>query len=818
MISEASNPESVIAGESYNASIHVINNGNVPESVWLEIKSAPSYSFSVSPAKSVIEPRKSQEFLIHVKTDEKLNNKLNHILKIEAKSDSTGDREIRAVKSINVSVIPKITGNPDLYHRLPVRLSAILVGEKGKSALQSELAGAGNLDESGTRWVDFLFRGPATQNAGLYGQWEQYRFSYGNGLMDLHIGDRNYSLSRLTEQYRYGRGGEAKVHLNRMTTGFYYFETRWDNPEVDELAAYVRYQVNKELLLNANFLKKKEGETTISPQREDEIATVEMNLRHGEKIDFNLELGIDQPVNSHEDRDRGNAYRVNVIGNVNEKTRYLVERIYASPEFSGYYKDFDSVSASAAFPVYRKLQGNISYNSIEHSFEITDGILNAVNLNPSVINSPLWNYCNSILNVNDPICYERKKIQYDDETIKARLWYPFPSGTIVSLEYENFGREIMGSSTPMDFRERAVTLEVDQVIRNLNMHFKGEVWNLEDKANEIKRDGLSRYSFYFNYMLNDKLNYGFNIQTGNERFSGTDRRADGAGVYGQWRIKPQLKINMNYQWYEVHDRGSRDILSSWLSWTLPNTHSVDARLLKTNITGYGANDTSFLLAYNIPFGVPVSRKKSVGVIQGKIYDAESEQKDPISRVVLNVSGIYAVSNEHGEYIFPSLKPGTYYLWIEKGSLGLSKIAAQKMPVKIEVAEGATTELDIGVVTPGSISGIVKTSQNRELKDIFVEIKCGKLVLRQETDECGKFSFEDLPPGKWIVKISNYKLPEFHRLEKDMFEIDLKPGERSEITAVAVLNQKKMKLIETGSIVEQKQLNRQRSRSPQIAAE
>jgi hypothetical protein len=222
MISEASNPESVIAGESYNASIHVINNGNVPESVWLEIKSAPSYSFSVSPAKSVIEPRKSQEFLIHVKTDEKLNNKLNHILKIEAKSDSTGDREIRAVKSINVSVIPKITGNPDLYHRLPVRLSAILVGEKGKSALQSELAGAGNLDESGTRWVDFLFRGPATQNAGLYGQWEQYRFSYGNGLMDLHIGDRNYSLSRLTEQYRYGRGGEAKVHLTRMTTGFYY--------------------------------------------------------------------------------------------------------------------------------------------------------------------------------------------------------------------------------------------------------------------------------------------------------------------------------------------------------------------------------------------------------------------------------------------------------------------------------------------------------------------------------------------------------------------------------------------------------------------
>lgn len=792
-------PESVIAGERYRASVRLLNKGNVPVAVMIKVENMPTYPLTIDRPVRFVAANGSETFSIEVEPPGDLRRKVDHVMTIEALALAEGSEatKVKAEQTVIVPIIPKVSGDPDPYHRLASHLSLVTLGGEGKVGFQAELGGGGGIDEAGRQWIDFLFRGPDARDQSIFGQWDEYRVSYGNERMEFHVGDKGYHLSTLSEMGRYGRGVEGKLHEGRFETGAYFFETRWEEPMIKEAAAYVQWRFSDFVSIRTNLLEKVKGEDTWSLGRKDGIATLEVKASYGDKAALVTEYAAGRSLEGRSEA--SDAYRVNLGGKFSNRFRYSYERLHADPRFAGYYSNMDSTIGQVFFPISPALTGNFSYRSLEDMNDpSTPERLKMLNTQR---NADIINLSQISGNSLSSALFGRSSVGISERSYKGGISYAFPWQTVVSLDYEDFSRKTLVNSPDSDFSERAWTLGIGHLFPQLTIQTYAENWTLDDRISDRRKHGLGRYSAYAHYYPDDRQSYSAYVQTGNDRYSGGDHSTKSFGFSMSWALLQQMRISLNYQRSVLsnHEERRLDSLYSSVSWTLPNAHSINARLQWIRYQEIHHDDPAFLVAYTIPFGIPLSRKTSVGVLRGRVYEKEVTDHPPLAHVTLNAGGLYAVTDENGEYSFPSLKPGTYYVWTEKGSLGLTKVTMEKVPIKVEITGGTTTVVDIAVVQAASLSGAVTESAGRGIYEVLVEATCGERRVTQRTDDQGRFSFEELPPCKWIVKVSGENLPPLHILEKDAFEIDLKPGENREIAVKAVPRKRQIMIIDSGKV-------------------
>jgi len=221
------------------------------------------------------------------------------------------------------------------------------------------------------------------------------------------------------------------------------------------------------------------------------------------------------------------------------------------------------------------------------------------------------------------------------------------------------------------------------------------------------------------------------------------------GFSASWKAKA-LSVDLSYQKnnFGLENGNAYDTILSAINYKLPFEHvlSFQSRWYKSI-----DEELSLFLSYTIPLNIPVSRKKSVAVLKGKVYDAEKPARPRLANAILTAVGQTAVADQRGEFIFPSLKPGEYYLAVDKASIGLNRVTSEKLPL-ISVAGGKATEIDLGIVTSCKVSGeIILFSPQKEfvdkdqfdlqdlkavggLADILVAISRKNEVLRQFSDE------------------------------------------------------------------------------------
>jgi hypothetical protein len=241
----------------------------------------------------------------------------------------------------------------------------------------------------------------------------------------------------------------------------------------------------------------------------------------------------------------------------------------------------------------------------------------------------------------------------------------------------------------------------------------------------------------------------------------------------------------------------------------------------------------FMLSYNIPLDIPVSRRKSVGVLKGRVLDANKPEKPPIPNVRLLANAVNAISNSNGEFIFPSLPPGTYSLKVSQDSLGQNRVVSEKLPLTVEIKGGEATVKNLAIVTSARIKGHLniydfekeqmetdresdifrKTEKEQKLvkrggwEGALVEISDGKETRRQVTDEKGGFAFFDMRPGTWTLKIYDYDIPDLHRLEKDAYVLSLSPGDEKELDVSILPRKRVIKIIDNGEVKKEKDIHR-----------
>jgi hypothetical protein len=262
-----------------------------------------------------------------------------------------------------------------------------------------------------------------------------------------------------------------------------------------------------------------------------------------------------------------------------------------------------------------------------------------------------------------------------------------------------------------------------------------------------------------------------------------------------------------------------DSVYSTVAYTSPrgNELALTARVARNNDPDQ--TETSVMLTYSIPLGLPVGRKTGVGVLKGRVHDVEGSFGPAVSRVVLTAGDATAVTDRNGEFIFPTLKPGSHLLRIQQGSIGFDRVTTQVFPVLVEVRKGETAVVDIGVVRAASVSakvvvygassGNITTNEKDMTKDNFTEvaglegvlteISNGTETFRRTTDNSGSVSFDHIRPGRWTLKVYGDNLPPHHYLETPETVLDIPPA-GVHLASIRILpRHRPVQFIDSGSV-------------------
>lgn len=785
-------PDYVIAGEEYNASFIITNLGNTEYTISAELASSENLPFALDAEKFMLGPGRSKKITAKVKTDAKITKKLKNNLRLTVQAVNDSKVEAKAQSSGIVDILPRVSGIKEDYHKIPAEVILRYVSQNNrdsKSGFQTEFRGEGTLDEQGKKHIKFDFRGPDIQNKSVLGERDEYSVSYWTDEYELHLGDRSFSLSSLTENYLYGRGIEGRLNIDKEhSAGIYHMNTRWLEPATEETAAYVDYQPDDRHKLGLNYLRKTRNGTT------SDITSLngEFELSPGTQLELEYALG---PGGNGRD----NAYLTWLHG-YNNLISYYLKLTHAGPDYPGYYSDLDYITGGVALPIDKHLRLNASFRREENNLD----------LNPTFFSAPLERY-----------------YQFGAD-------YRLETDTTFSFDWFCRNRKDRLDTPEFNYREKTFRFGVSQVIDKITFYTSAELGKVENKLTDTAPDS-ERYtaSLYFRPTKNQSYS-GYLYYDKNADFTGSSKRSTTVGLNANYRISDRTFLDFAVQTNDFQNpsNSGRDNLEMRLRHIFVNNNTLSLTARRTIYRGSDLEDDTALLAqYAIPLGLPVCKKKSIGSIKGYVYDQQTQ--NALSNVILRLSDATAVTDGSGNFVFPSVRPGLCYLNVETVSIGLNRIPAQKTPIELTVQGGEKTVVEVPVTQAARIEGQVMvcaaehegvTADGTDkasyvtgagdknaapvtdygLENAVAELKNASEIKRTVTDRQGRFEFEEVRPGGWTLKIYADNLPEYHYFEKDTFELKLEPGQKADVSVKALPKKRRIQIIdEQKTLIEEK---------------
>lgn len=778
----------VLAGDSYPVKLHVTNHGNSSIAVQLSARSSQQFPIRIQPSAFSLEPGATRELVCFVDTSKTFTKHTSHAVTFDVTASSSSGAPLAASQASVAEIIPLVSGDKEsTYHKLPVQTRITAIAETHHDAqLQAELSGEGSLDEAGKHMISFLFRGPDVQNANLFGERDQYGMEYHGENLDLLLGDRIYALSPLTEKGSFGRGAGVGWHQDGMAAGVFTMSTRYRQHNTDEVGAFLRQDITQELSVQGSFLRKSGGEDSLTPWRlPQDIAAVEARYHLGKQLDLRIEGGL-----SHTDggKDDG-AYRIEAHGELPRHFTYSFEHTHAGPNFDGYYSGNDLTYLSIGRDITTQLRAHASLNRYSGNPALNDILSTVVNSENS------WN---------------------------AGMIYAVTKTTELSLDWNHVQREDILLPAAYKFTEDSARFGLGHNFGRLNAQTFLDVGNL-DNTLDGQSGSFTRYTAILNWRPTDSQTYSAFANYGPSPFTGTSDKSVNAGFSANWKFNDKTSATVSYSrnQYDGLTGTQQDQAMVTLRRQFENKSSlaIIGRWAHGLITGLNAgqatNESAVMVTYSVPFAIAVSRKTSLGALEGRLTDVTpGSGHGGLARVVIQVGSQYAATDETGRFSFPSLKPGPYELLVMPDSLGPRMTMVTGLPMQLTINPAQTTRIDLTATAASSMSICVKRyefADGNEMtttgalkptggqEGVGIEIDNGHETWRAQTDRLGCASFDRLLTGRWTVRLATNDLPAQYHLEEAERTVTLKPGKNLEV-AVRVLPQKRtLKILDSGTI-------------------
>ena len=533
----------------------------------------------------------------------------------------------------------------------------------------------------------------------------------------------------------------------------------------------IKYTINNKHSLGFNYLNKK----SIDGKNDLVSVTTKLIPLKDTNIEFEYSSGLEK-------KEKQTSYLARLFGR-NSKYDYSLRWIHASPEFPGYYRNTDYLTAGFNIRVLRNLNFNVQFRHEKQNFDL------------------------------DTLRYAAPLIKY----FRAGFQYRFKKNTRIDLAFQENGRKDRFDEPKFNYSEKALRLGMSQNIGKFSFMARAEIGTTD---NHLTRQtyNMKRYTFSSHFRPTARHDIsGYMYYNNYSWFTGELIQRLTAGIRLSLWLSDKTSFYINYQNHYSPEEYyfDRNAFEFRLKYDLFDNFQIYLQGRQTLMrNSFHNRETAILFGVCIPVGIPVSRKKNIGVVKGFVYDELTNK--PVKDLILHINGSTAVTDKNGKFIFPALSPQTYYLTLDKSSVGLNRVTLKKSPVEIKLHENDVVDIYLYITKGSTCAGQVavfsdRIDENIEIKssvhnnrlhdpaimktnfingdgskrnleqyglpNIIVEMRRNDEVLRRVTDSKGFFSFEDLRPGDWTVQFFEKNLPQYHKFENNIYHVNLNPGDK-----------------------------------------
>lgn len=750
--------ENIQAGQTYTGQFLLRNLGNSKKTIFIETTNCDV----VGDVHIKLNPGESSKISVVKHTSEEIASVRKEYIKVNALLGG----EVKNNIFRPLMIFPVKSFKKDLFFRYPIEATisylAANANQEYSSAYQFEFSGKGPLDPGGKHYLEFLARGPNNSKMSYFGSYDQYFVGYKTKNLEVSIGQKSYTFTKLAESSRYGFGVENKILLNNgLSAGIVYVKPRYFQDIKQEMAVYAQYEKNKDTEITLYLIEKE----NVGIKNSAYLFSISSKFKPLKTTSLDLEFSRGFVGNVAD-----NAYRINASSHISVLS---VNGVYynVGKNYPGYYSNSKFYSGSLSARLSKKTNIGIvarrDFSNAElDTFFVTAPYTKSIQyyLNYKVTARAQFRvYWRS---------YERKdrltedKFHYETETLNSQF-----SHRLNRFSYYVHG----GYGQTTNYQLSEVSNEQNTYQFSVNSGFKF--------SRNLSVNAFGSYS---------------NL---NSFVSGEQRNAT-VGASATAQIKTKLRANIRLQnAYNIDEYyKNRNLMQFNLDYKISKNHEFAFRSYYTLFRNQTENPEFFIsAAYKYKFGVPLKQVIKAGNLKGRLTDDLGEPRKGVLVGILNKT---AITNDNGEFEFRTLPPGIYILRINRSKFALNEMPNLPKPFKIEIIEDQETYLNIGITKGAKFSGKfilmrsdgsdLKPEEKPELDNIVIELSNGIERYRITTEKDGSFSFPLVLPGSWNFVIYGNSLPRGFILDKNTHAFLFKAGETRELSIE--LKQKKRKII------------------------
>lgn len=747
-------PEFVKAGEKIISTFLLKNNGNISENLILESKNA----IVAHPPKLMLSAGESKIISVIRKTSVDLGKNEYQNVNLTVYSDGNFSQNQTAYSTTKIISVKPV--EDDIYHRVPLSASMSFIGMENRGSyedgFQGELYSKGSIDQENKNLVEFraITKNPVAFNS--FTRYEEYFANYKRKNLWVHLGDKNYSSSFLTEYARYGRGGEIQIDLKKISFGGFYNHPRFFRDIKDEFNMYSKLKITKESEVTAGYLLKiprtESPEINFTNLRLDSNAHLPY-IAAKFKLNKNIELSGETSYSKTEKTD-GNAFMVQTAANF-EKIKGNALYMRASPEYAGYFNNTSTFNGSLQYQLSKRI--NVMANYVQDA----------------------KNFQRDTLFLAAPY---RKFLQYGIQYKYAKY-----GNLLLSNGSQRYQDRLMPRE--FDYKENFFRATIDQQVGIFQI-------NLETQLGKTKNylTGFSgNSSFYTANIGFEKFKTSFNIY-GSYALTSRYQLQNQKQVYYGVRILSRFSDKTHFSLFYQNNYMPEDYYSDRNLFELnfhrqifPG-HEFDLSTRYNLQRGeLGNKDFMFSLRYTVKMNLPSQKIADYTTLSGNIKNLGVKKTDGIR---LTIGNHLSITDKRGNYIFKNVIPGEYVLEIDRSTTEMNDIPDINLPASLILNERENF-FNFGLTTAANIHGRIEYTETesksafaqltiqkvkKKIENLVIEATNGNQTYRKIAVIGEYFDFTYLRPGNWKVKVYRNGLDKKFKIPIDQYEFELKPNE------------------------------------------
>ena len=763
-------PEFIRAGETIRSSFLLKNNGNITENIVLGSRNGIVDDDHLL----TLGPNESKVITVHKVTSPDLpqNEFQNLNLSVYSKDNPKETQDVY----VSTQVISIKPSESDIYHRLPIVASLSFIGMKNmgiyKDGFQGEIYGKGSLDKDNKNQIEFHAATHSPIELNTFTQYEEYFVNYKRDKLFIHLGDKTYSSSYLTEFARYGRGAEIRYDFNKVSLGAFYNRPRFFRDIKDELNIYSTFKIRKESEITAGYLyktpMKEEGNfRNIQLDSEAHLPYTKGKFKISKNIILSGEFSY-----SNTKKAEGTAYMAQADINFDKINGSLIY-MKASPEFAGYFTNTSTVSGYVQYKLSKKI--NVFANYIQDA----------------------KNFQRDTLFLAAPY---RKYFQYG-------VQYKYlPSGSImVNNGYQKYQDRL--EPKQFDYYERFFRITVDQRIGIFQININGQFGKTDNYLTGFNGNS----SLYTANLSIEKFRTLFSIygsygSTSRYQLQNQKQLYYGARVFSRFTDKTSLSIFYQNNYIPEEYFKDRNLFELIYHQQLFPGNSLDFSGRYSLQRGeIGDKDFIFSMRYTWSPNIPVQKTAEYTSLSGNISNLGIKKTEGIR---LMLGSYLSVTDKEGNYMFKNVIPGNYFLEIDRSTTEINDIPTVVFPAALSLLNKENI-FNFGITTAANIQGHIHLAENLEKDQTDIETlqnKTGKkeresiIIEAISNDQTFRkicfidedFDFTYLRPGDWSLKLYRNGLDKLYKILTDKFQFTLKSGEIKKINVQIVKQKREIK--------------------------